>query len=392
MNANALTLDDLSEAPQLKDSRRIAPAAKSAQLPDSRTTYLGAPPQLQQPRKRLKLIALAALAAITVGTGLGLYLHHAAKFEETDNAFVEADVHPISGRIAGDVVEVLVDDNQVVTQGQPLARLDPRDCEVNLQSAKAALAQVEAQVSQSDAALTQAQAALRQAEAQIATNAAQVEKARLDFGRAESLFRNEGKAISQQDIDSAKAAYDVAKSTANSLAAARDAAAAFVRTSEANVTAAKAGRDHAQSAVDAAALQLSYTTLSAPSAGRIAKKTVETGQHVQPGQALMAVVSPDHWIVANFKENQLSEMRPNQTVEITIDAIRGHTFSGHVDSFAPGTGAKFTLLPPDNATGNFTKIVQRVPVKVLLNAEDMRNYEGRIAPGLSAIATVRVRE
>jgi membrane fusion protein (multidrug efflux system) len=139
-------------------------------------------------------------------------------------------------------------------------------------------------------------------------------------------------------------------------------------------------------------LQLSYTTLVAPESGRIAKKTVETGQHVDPGQALLAVVSADRWIVANFKENQLSEMRASQVVEVKIDAIHGRRFRGHVESFAPGTGAEFALLPPDNATGNFTKIVQRVPVKILLEPNDVRELGGRIAPGLSAIATVRVKE
>ena len=395
MNANALTLDDFPEAPLLKDPRPLSRNAKPSPLAEQRPNTLG---EIQPPRpdvtksRNWKLLTLAVLGAITVSTGSGLYLQHAAKFEETENAFVEADVHPISTRIAGDVIEVLVDDNETVAKGQPLLRLDPRDGEVNLQSAKAALAQAGAQVAQTEAALTQAQAALRQAEAQITANAAQLEKARLDFGRAESLHGSAGKAISQQDFDSARAAFEVAKSSASSVAAARDAAAAFVLTAEANVTAAKAGRDHAQAQVEAAALQLSYTTLLAPSAGRIAKKTVETGQHVQPGQALMAVVSQEQWIVANFKENQLSHMRPNQEVEVTIDAIRGHAFKGHVESFAPGTGAKFTLLPPDNATGNFTKIVQRVPVKILLDPSELKAHAGRIAPGLSAIATVRVKE
>ena len=394
MNAHALALEDFPAADLLTEPRRTAPPAAKpafrAPAPQAAPTPSGDP--VQRRGKRWLWITLAVLGAITVSIALGLYLQHAAKFEETDNAFVEADVHPISGRIAGDVVAVLVNDNQVVTQGQPLLRLDSRDLEVNLQSAKAALAQSTAQVSQSEAARAQAQAALRQAEAQITTTAAQMEKARLDFGRAEALFRIEGKAISQQDFDGAKAAYDVAKSMANSVTAARDAAVAFVGTAEANVIAAQAGSDHAQSAVEAATLQLSYTTLVAPSAGRIAKKTVETGQHVQPGQALMAVVSTEQWIVANFKENQLSEMRPHQEVEVTIDAIHGHAFKGHVESFAPGTGAKFSLLPPDNATGNFTKIVQRVPIKILLDAQDLKTFEGRIAPGLSAIATVRVKE
>ncbi len=155
---------------------------------------------------------------------------------------------------------------------------------------------------------------------------------------------------------------------------------------------ARAGQHHAQAAVSDAELQLSYTTVRAPAAGTVGKRTLQVGQQIQPGQALLAVVSPDHWLVANFKENQLATMKAGQPVEIKIDAIKGQRFEGRVESFAPGTGAKFSLLPPDNATGNFTKIVQRVPVKITFdhNANTEANHD-RITPGLSAIATVKVK-
>ena len=137
--------------------------------------------------------------------------------------------------------------------------------------------------------------------------------------------------------------------------------------------------------------QLSYTTIGAPVAGRLGKRGVEVGQRVSPGQALLGLVGEDSWIIANFKEGQLSKMRTGQPVTLTVDAIKGHKFIGRVDSLSAGTGAKFALLPPDNATGNFTKIVQRVPVKIVLNAESMRGYEDRLRPGLSADVEVSVK-
>lgn len=381
MNNGAITIDDFRQV-DVRPEPQSPPATIEH---NGRSTP-------QPPRRRRKLVWLAIFLTAGVATTLGAYLHHAAKFEETDNSFVEADVHPVSSRVSGNVLEVLAEDNQAVEKGQPLAKLDPRDFEVKLTGAETAFAQASAQVPQAQAALEQARAALNQAEAQIRTSEAQLERARLDFDRAESLRRGPNKVISEQERDNAKAGLDAATGTTDAARAARDAATAGVSNAEANLNAAIAGRERAQASVDDAKLQLSYTTILAPESGRIAKKTVQTGQHLQPGQPLMAVVSPDRWIVANFKENQLAEMRSGQLVEVSIDAISSHEFRGHIDSFAPGTGAKFTLLPPDNATGNFTKIVQRVPVKILLNLEDVRGFEDRIVAGLSATTTVRLKD
>ena len=389
MSTLAATADTFPEVHRRTTQESPTPRPAQRPTPEQNQSSQQVPPAR---KSRWKTFLLGVMGVSGVIAGASAYMHHAAKFQSTDNAFVKADIHPVSVRVVGDVVEVLVDDNQPVQKGQPLLRLDARDFEVKLLSARAALTQATAQVPQSEATLAQAQAMLLQAEAQIVSTNAQLEKARLDFERAENLLHGSNRVISQQDFDSAKAAYDAAKGTFSASKAARAAAEANVRSAEAAVAASKAGQERAQAAVDDAALQLSYTTVLAPETGRIAKKTVETGQHVQPGQALMAVVAPDHWIVANFKENQLSDMRVNQSVDIRIDAIHGHHFRGHVESFAPGTGAEFTLLPPDNATGNFTKIVQRIPVKILLNAEDLHGMEGRIAPGLSVTATVRVKE
>lgn len=367
--------------------KTLAPEIEFDEAPPPRTR--ATPRRTISPRIRFLLIGIPLLALAAMA--LSSWLAYAAKFEETDNAFIEADVHPVSSRITGDVLEILVEDNQIVTQGQPLAKLDPRDYEMKLSFAKTAMEQAAAQIPQAEAALARAQAAGRESAAKVGVTVAQLEKARLDFDRAEKLYSNEGKAISRQDLDGAKSAFDSATANHTAAVASQEAAAAGVRAAEADLTVAKAGRDHAQAIVDDAELQLSYTVLRAPGAGRVGKRTLQTGQHVQPGQALLAIVSPDTWVVANFKENQLSQMRAGQPVELSIDAIHGQRFSGHVDSFAPGTGAKFTLLPPDNATGNFTKIVQRLPVKILLDESEAKAFAAQISPGLSVIATVRVK-
>ncbi len=357
--------------------------------PRPRPKAVARPKRTMSPRAKLLLLGVPTLALVAIA--LGNWLAYAAQFEETDDAFIEADVHPVSSRITGDVLEVLVDDNQIVTKGQPLAKLDPRDYEMKLAFAKTAQEQVIAQIPQAEAALSRAQAAGREAAAKVEVAAAQLEKARLDFDRAEKLYTTEGRAISKQDLDGAKSAFDSATANRTAAMASQEASAAGVHAAEADLTMAKAGRDHAQAIVEDAELQLSYTVLRAPDAGRVGKRTLQTGQHVQPGQALLAIVSRDNWIIANFKENQLSQMRPGQSVEVSIDAIHGQRFSGHVDSFSPGTGAKFTLLPPDNATGNYTKIVQRLPVKILLDASEAKAFASQISPGLSVIATVRVK-
>jgi membrane fusion protein (multidrug efflux system) len=344
------------------------------------------------PRKSRKALWIGLLLLLCAGVGIGGYLRYASRFEKTDNAFVEADVHPISTRVAGNVQEVLVNDNEAVTQGQLLARLDRRDFEIKLQSARVDLQQAEAQIPLADSALVQARAQQREAASQLNSSNAQLEKARLDFQRAEQLFHGRDKVIAKQEFDAARAALDAAQGGHDAALAKRDAATAGVQTSEANRAVVLVQKLHAETALADASLQLSYTELTAPVAGRVGKKTVEAGQRVQPGQALMAVVANEDWVVANFKENQLARIRPGQPVDITIDAIADHHFRGRIESFAPGTGAKFALLPPDYATGNFTKIVQRVPVKILFNLDDLKGFEARIAPGLSAIATVHLEE
>jgi membrane fusion protein (multidrug efflux system) len=353
-----------------------------------------APPAQSAPRGPIKPIFIGVPIAVLILAGLVAYFIRAAGYEETDNAFVEGRIHQVSTRVAGTVSEMLVNDFETVKAGQPLLRLDARDAEVAAREAQAGLAQADAGIAQADAALAQARAQVEQSAANVTQAAAQQHKAQLDFNRARTLFEQPPggtRVITQADFDNARASLDVATANTAAATASRDAADAAVRSAEAGVNVAKARRETSAATLANAELQLSYNTIVAPVAGRLGKRGVEVGQRVSPGQALLGLVGEDSWIIANFKEGQLSKMRTGQPVTLTVDAIKGHKFIGRVDSFSAGTGAKFALLPPDNATGNFTKIVQRVPVKIVLNAESMRGYEIRLRPGLSADVEVSVK-
>ncbi len=293
--------------------------------------------------KKTLIIGGAILALVLIGALL--YWLHARNFESTDDAYTTAHVHEISARVAGTIESVTVDDNELVKEGQTLLVLDQRDFKVAVEQARA-------QAFERKAAGEQAQAN-------------QV-KAQQDFDRLSKLGAQQ--VVSKQDVDNATAALKAA---------------------DAALTGAKADLATAEAGLKNAELQLSYTTVIAPAEGRIAKKTAETGMRVQPGQALMAVVEQDVWVLANFKETQLARMKVGQHVDVRIDALRKQIFSAHIDSLQPGTGSTFALLPPDNATGNFTKIVQRLPVKIVF--DDVGGYRDRVVPGLSCEPKVDLR-
>ena len=274
-----------------------------------------------------------------------IYWLHARNFESTDDAYTTAHVHEISARVAGTIETVNVDDNQIVKTGDVLLVLDQRDFKVAAEQARA-------QVFERKAAGEQAQAN-------------QV-KAQQDFDRFSKLGQQQ--VVSKQDVDNATAALKNANGA---------------------LTAANADLATAEAALKSAELQLSYTTVIAPADGRIAKKTAESGTRVQAGQVIMAVVEQDVWVLGNFKETQLARMRVGQHADVRIDSIPKHVFSAHIDSLQPGTGSTFALLPPDNATGNFTKIVQRLPVKIVF--DEVGEYRDRVVPGLSCEPKIDLR-
>ena len=297
---------------------------------------------------------------------------------KTDNAYLAAHIHSISPRVAGTVKEVLVEENQPVEAGSVLARLDPRDLEVHRQ-------QAQAQVAQADAQLQEAIARIAQAQAQVIREQAHATKAANDLLRANSLFGQGSGAISKQELDLARADAQAAEAALQGAESASDSATA-------SAAAARAMKQAAEANLREAELQLSYAEILAPAAGRIGKRNLETGNHVQPGQPVLALVQSDIWVTANFKETQLTRLKPGRPVQVRVDAFPGHVFCGTVESLSPGSGAQFALLPPENATGNFTKIVQRVPVRIGLDRASLEGLDGLLVPGMSATVEVRVND
>ena len=361
---------------------------------DYSTTYApeGAVIAVQSRGRRLPWSRLLGAAAVVVAAAasIGAYVHHAAGFESTDDAFLEGNVHPVSPRIGGTVARVLVDDNAHVVAGQPLVELDPADMNLTVQGAEADLAQARANETQVNAQIARAGAEVGAAAARVAQNAAQLHRAELDFHRMEMLVKDDG-AISRQTFDEARATFDATQAAQQSLVAGRASAEASLAAAQAQRSVAQAQVQKAEAVLRTANLQADYTIIRAPSAGRVAKKSVEVGQRLQTGQPVMSVVSDQVWVVANFKESQLAQLRAGEKVRVTVDAIAGREFEGMVESFSPGTGAKFSLLPPDNSTGNFTKIVQRVPVKIVFASASLGADAARLSPGLSANVKVSVR-
>src|SRR5213083_3576957 len=281
----------------------------------------------------------------------------------TDNAQVDGHIVPVLGKVGGYVAEVRVVENQAVKAGDTLVVLDDRDFRARLAQTDADLAALLATVS--------SRTRVGQAEAAVAQAQANASKATADLARMEPLAAQN--VVSQQQLDAARAAATAAGAQLASAQAALVAA-------DARVAAARASRDQA-------ALQLSYTRITAPSNGVVSKKAVELGQLVQAGQPLMTVVPlADVWVTANLKETEPADVTPGDSADITVDAYKGQHFCGHVESLSPATGAKFSLLPPDNATGNFTKVVQRIPVRIRLDCTTM-NPAHPLRPGMSVVAT-----
>jgi membrane fusion protein (multidrug efflux system) len=355
------------------------------------------------PRRVVVIGILIAIPAIFFGVR---YWSYTSTHEDTDDAYVTGYTHQISSRITGTVEKVLVDDNWHVSAGQPLLELDPRDYEVALEKDRAQLRQSIAQkdqaragVEQANADLLQRQAQIKQAQAQVIQAQANFDIAQINYNRDSSLFRQDLKAVAKEDVDTthssseaARGALEAAKATLEANKAQVAAAQAAVDSASSQVANAEADVAVNQAIVRDAELQLSYCTVIAPVSGRIAQKTVQTGNRVSVGQALMAVVEDNVWILANLKETQLERVRVGQPVDIKIDALPHYRFSGRVDSLQPGTGSNFALLPPDNATGNFIKIVQRVPVKILFDPESIKSVRDKIVPGLSAVPSIAVNE
>ncbi|MHB8885783.1 MAG: HlyD family secretion protein [Methylovirgula sp.] len=321
-------------------------------------------------RRSFVLIALVLLLAGLAYVGYTYWLASAG-YESTDDAYIDGTAVIIAPRISGAVVSLDVSDNQFVHKGDPLIHIDPRQYLIDRESAEASLATAKGQLSGykylADVARKNFPAALALAQAQLASANANLINAKADYKRQMAL---PGRATTQQDIDTATAKWRQAEAQVQQAEAQVQEAEPVKQRigqadSQVNQITGQVGQ--AQAKVDQANLNLLFTVVRAPQDGWVTKRNVEVGDYVTPGQQIMSLVSPQIWVIANFKETQLTDMRPGQKATISVDAYPSLHLEGHVDSIQHGTGAKFTAFPPENATGNFVKIVQRVPVKIVID-------------------------
>ncbi len=380
-----------------------------------------AEPGTEEGRRGFLWKAALAFVILALAAGAARYYLHWRHYETTDDAFIDGSIVEVAPQVAGRIAAVRVSDNQWVERGAVLVELDrkPLEARLAMERAQLELARARLKAAQHALELTRATATaeLDQARAGVQAAAAGLERARAeakaawaDAERAEADRRRyeglDDRAISEQQRDRAVAAAKAARARAEALdrvvaaaeaeleaararLAGADTADERIASARAEVERARAEVARAQAAVEAAELDLSYATIHAPVAGHVVRVEADPGEFVRPGQTLMALVPADVWVTANFKETQLTDMRPGQPAEIRVDAYPDLVLRGHVDSIQRGTGAQFSLFPPENATGSYVKVVQRVPVKIVFDEPPEAGV--LLAPGMSVVPSVRVR-
>jgi len=352
--------------------------------------------------RRLKLAIITfSIVGLIGALTLFFYLRYKSTHITTDNAYVEGSIHVVASKVSGTVSAIHVKDNQYVKKGELLLEIEPSDYEVKVKEAEAGLnaekeklkeinARIEAAIRQLD----EAKARYEAQKANLALQKANLSQAELDLKRAEGLFKKE--AISKAQYDRAKTAYEVAlaqvkaqEELVRQALSAIEAQSALLKQAESLRPLQMANIKQKEALLESARIRHSYTKIYSPSDGYITKKSVEIGNQIREGQPLMAVVPLENvWIVANYKETQLSKVRPGQRVKIKVDTYPGRVFWGRVESIMAGTGAVFSLFPPENATGNYVKVVQRIPVKIIL--EGNTDPEHILRVGMSVVTTILV--
>jgi membrane fusion protein (multidrug efflux system) len=410
---------------------------EQSEHPDTQTVVQEEAPAQKSGRKFI-VIAVVLLLAI----GAGIFYWRSTYTESTDDAQVDGDLYQVSSRVTGQVIKVYVEDNQQIKEGQPIAEIDPKDYQVALEQAQANLASAQAAAIQanvnvpitsvnvhtsvdttssdvqgSTAAVDQARKQEQAAEARVVAAKANAVKSHLDVDRYTPLVQKD--VISKQQYDAAVAAdasnqAAVLEAEATVIADQAQVTQAIQRLSQSRYTAAqsvKTGPDQvraqqaranaaladvkqAQAKVDQAALNLSYTHITAPTTGIVNKKNVQVGANLSIGQDLLTIIPLTNlWVTANFKETQLSKMRPSQEVTIKVDALGGRKFHGTVTQVGGATGSRLSLFPPENATGNYVKVVQRIPVRIDFTPDSLKNDNADLAlrPGMSVTPDVEVK-
>ncbi|MFT9160549.1 MAG: HlyD family secretion protein [Acetobacter sp.] len=358
--------------------------AQSSATPDPQ-----AAPQKKNSGRR-KAILTGVIAILVIGAGVYWFLTR--NEVETDDAFTAGRAVGIAPHVDGYVTQLLVNDNQFVHKGQILARIDPRDWQDTRDRAAASLASAQAMLQASQmlhaVASLEYPGRLLQAQGQLADAKAREFKAQTDYRRQHAVERA---ATSQQDIDYAQAALDAARAQVMAAQGAVQMAMPVqpnIENTSVRVSQEEAQVKSAQADLAKADLNVEWTAIRAPCDGWISQRNVEQGSFVHTGQNIFSIVEPEVWVTANYKETQIGRMKPGQKVDISVDAYSSLTLHGHVDSIQKGTGATFSTFPPENATGNYVKIVQRVPVKIVIDSG--LNPDQPLALGLSVIPTVHV--
>jgi len=341
----------------------------------------------QEPAKKPNRVIPIILGIVLLGGiifGVKEYIYF-SKHEDTDDAQIDGDISPVVARVGGYVDSIFFEENQHVSKDQVLVKIDDRDYKVKLEQAYAAQKGASAGIGVNESQIFAVTANSSSAKAQAESASARLDKAEKDYARYANLVKDGS--VTQQQFDQAKADRDVAQATYNAAVDMYKAAKEQIGTTENQLKVTNTGVSQKQVDVDYAKLQLTYATIKAPATGITSKKSIQVGQLVQAGQTLFSIVNDNSiFVTANFKETQLTNLRDGEKVEISVDAYPDLKVDGTVYNFAPATGAKFSLLPPDNATGNFVKVVQRVPVKIKINAG--KDVMAKLRPGMSVSVSV----
>jgi len=337
-------------------------------------------------KKPIKIIPIILTVVIIAGIIFGIkeYIYY-SKHVDTDDAQIDGDISPVVSRVGGYVDSILFEENEKVAQGQVLLKLDERDYQIKLEQALAAERGASAGIGVSRSQISSTFANSSSAKAQAESAKAKLWQATKDYERYANLIKDGS--ITQQQFDQAKVQKEVAQASYQAAQDQYQAAVEQIGTTKSQLEVTNIGVDQRQADVDFAKLQLSYTSITAPATGIVSKKNVQKGQLVQAGQTLFSIVNENSiYVTANFKETQLEKIKTGAKVNLVVDAYPDEKINGEVYNFSPATGARFSLLPPDNATGNFVKVVQRIPVKIKIKAtkEIMEN----LRPGMSVKVSV----
>jgi membrane fusion protein (multidrug efflux system) len=367
-----------------------SPALSAAQASENRIERFEGRVQelVVAPNRQRPWIVLVAILLSVLLAGAGVsFLTVSTRWQSTNDAYVEGKIIRISPKVSGQVIALHVDDNQAVKAGEVLLQIDPADYQAKVDQAAAAVQAAESAVEQAKAVVLRADANVGEAEAALRAAQAEAKRRASDYRRYEAMGTD---GVSEQQLETAKHAADAADDQREAASKKLVAAGAELNVAKTNVATAQAQVSAAKAQFRFAQLQLEYTRVVAPESGTVTKKNVESGAFVAAGQPLMSIVPRERWVIANFKEVQLQRMRVGQSVEVRFDSYPDQPLHGRVQSMQSGTGSRFQLLPPENATGNWVKVVQRLPVKIVFEP-DQPDVE-RLAQGMSVEVTVNTHQ